>query len=726
MVAYSLYKLSVTPDGGTTTTLHRSNAIHQPRRRQLDTLTRVPEDETDEMDQQLAGGGPLVPVDTHSEDHESIAPAETEESIDMAGSDAPNQGVRGLLFYIAEDNAARRAYIHRGIRCEGCGEFPILGTRYHCLNCPDFDLCATCEAHSQHVKNHIFAKIKIPLSLLSQPPKPIKLWYAGDPQKIHDSLDLDLRKQLCRESGFDEAELDALYDQFTCIANVPWPADPTRIGAAIDRRAFNKTMSSERWANRFAPNVLLDRMFAFYDTDGNSLIGFREFIGGMEYLRGSNRFSSLRRALQGFDMDGDQHVTRADFMRVLRAKFEMQQQLIIDATQGFEERRTQGATAVLRSSQPISSVFNQEEIPQGRNRVLHGKQMDTNGDLMPMGNEKTILDDDEPFFGNGARDGAERLLNAFDRFEDLLLGAESVDGPDVMDGSNDLPDDAQGSLGDGSAGLYNQLRASLVDGGTDSSSGLQISLSEHLADTPEPEPYVQDLLWHYKEAGLKSLLDPLFSKREEVERRAVATREARTRWREAIDRFKTEQEQNEKDRQKQESLSNGTLLAGEPPHRFLARGIVPTDDKSLEQLEIERANAPLDALLEVSGYGIREDPEEPAAVDSQTTDSSADELADASRPVNPASGMDVLSTDPVRNDDGTERTPANCAQEHNEAPPSSEILKLWVRLDEVDREIRGRGDLGRLSLAEVESIVVEKELREVRGLIKSWLEWAAF
>merc|ERR1712110_349688 len=42
--------------------------------------------------------------------------------------------------------------LHPGIVCDGC-DGPVLGSRYKCLACPDYDLCKICEGrglHSQH------------------------------------------------------------------------------------------------------------------------------------------------------------------------------------------------------------------------------------------------------------------------------------------------------------------------------------------------------------------------------------------------------------------------------------------------------------------------------------------------------------------------------------------------------------------------------------------------
>ncbi len=47
--------------------------------------------------------------------------------------------------------------------CDGCGKTPILGIRYKCAVCKDFDYCANCEERLAH--DHPFLKIKNPQSV---------------------------------------------------------------------------------------------------------------------------------------------------------------------------------------------------------------------------------------------------------------------------------------------------------------------------------------------------------------------------------------------------------------------------------------------------------------------------------------------------------------------------------------------------------------------------------
>jgi len=59
----------------------------------------------------------------------------------------------------------RKGEIHSAI-CDACN-FDIIGIRYKCINCKDFDLCQYCEEYlfenKLHALDHVFLKIEIPL-----------------------------------------------------------------------------------------------------------------------------------------------------------------------------------------------------------------------------------------------------------------------------------------------------------------------------------------------------------------------------------------------------------------------------------------------------------------------------------------------------------------------------------------------------------------------------------
>ncbi|KAL3860600.1 hypothetical protein ACJMK2_010699 [Sinanodonta woodiana] len=51
--------------------------------------------------------------------------------------------------------------VHSGIICDGC-EGPVVGSRYKCLSCPDYDLCSGCEQRGIHME-HNMIKLTTPM-----------------------------------------------------------------------------------------------------------------------------------------------------------------------------------------------------------------------------------------------------------------------------------------------------------------------------------------------------------------------------------------------------------------------------------------------------------------------------------------------------------------------------------------------------------------------------------
>jgi len=58
--------------------------------------------------------------------------------------------------------AVNTAVAHADVRCDGCQVHPIVGERYKCSKCPDYDLCASCEAKGVHPADHVMIKMRLP------------------------------------------------------------------------------------------------------------------------------------------------------------------------------------------------------------------------------------------------------------------------------------------------------------------------------------------------------------------------------------------------------------------------------------------------------------------------------------------------------------------------------------------------------------------------------------
>ena len=52
--------------------------------------------------------------------------------------------------------------IHNGVQCDGCGVFPIVGCRYKCSVCGNFDYCEECEKKLGEKHGHPFIKLSKP------------------------------------------------------------------------------------------------------------------------------------------------------------------------------------------------------------------------------------------------------------------------------------------------------------------------------------------------------------------------------------------------------------------------------------------------------------------------------------------------------------------------------------------------------------------------------------
>ncbi|ETS74744.1 hypothetical protein PFICI_13228 [Pestalotiopsis fici W106-1] len=374
-------QIDVVPGPG----LHRSNAVRRNRRQSLRQEDSSDADRDENVDT-TATAAPIHDVESQNE------PAwYTESSRQRTG-----ENIVTLLFRVSEDNARRNAYVHRGCQCNGCGMVPIRGIRYRCANCADFDLCEVCESQGLHNKTHVFYKVRIPAPPFC--PRQVQpAWYPGDPDNVSRMVPRELLARWSRETGFERVELDAYWEQWTFMANTEWKDDPDGLCLAMDRKTFERCLVPSGGYRHASPNLIHDRMFAFYDINGDDLIGFDEFLKGVSYRK---RTDKLRRIFEGYDIDGDGYVCRRDFLRMFRAYYVLYKQMHRDILEGLDEHMmtTAEAQQLVNGRAPLSSFFGREGRvpPADQSRPMEGKVFRSSGEVDIHDGKNTVVNEDKP------------------------------------------------------------------------------------------------------------------------------------------------------------------------------------------------------------------------------------------------------------------------------------------------------------------------------------------
>ncbi|KAI0006610.1 EF-hand [Xylariaceae sp. FL0662B] len=372
--------------------LHRSNALRRPHRA---SHHRDDSSESESHGDENVDANALVPIRDAVDQADDQNPEDWFNDSAQAPRQRTGENIVTLLFRVSEDNARRNAYVHRGCQCNGCGMVPIRGVRYRCANCADFDLCEVCESQGLHNKTHIFYKVKVPAPPFG--PRHIQpVWYPGDPDNSIRNLPRHLLTQWSHDTGFERVELDAFWEQWTFMANTEWRDDPNQLGLAMDRKTFERCLVPSGGYRHAAPNLIHDRMFAFYDVNHDDLIGFEEFLHGVSYRK---RKDKLKRTFDGYDIDGDGYVSRRDFLRMFRAYYVLYKQMHKDIFEGLDDHMmtTTEAQQLISGRQPLSSLFGREGRvpPADHSRPMEGKIFRSNGDV-EVNDGRGVINEDKP------------------------------------------------------------------------------------------------------------------------------------------------------------------------------------------------------------------------------------------------------------------------------------------------------------------------------------------
>ncbi|CAM4912141.1 unnamed protein product [Rotaria socialis] len=90
----------------------------------------------------------------------------TSDGINEAARDQASrqQLLRVFVKFMKEDCAPMKLLPpkHVGVICDGCNRSPIIGVRYKCLECFDYDLCESCADRQLIHAHHVLAKIRTP------------------------------------------------------------------------------------------------------------------------------------------------------------------------------------------------------------------------------------------------------------------------------------------------------------------------------------------------------------------------------------------------------------------------------------------------------------------------------------------------------------------------------------------------------------------------------------
>ena len=359
------------------------------------------------------------------------------EDNDLEDGREDDQELLGLLFNIAEDKARRDGYVHRGVTCNSCDMMPIRGIRYRCSNCLDYDLCETCEAQQVHYKTHLMYKVRIPAPFIGNPRQAQPVCYPGKPSKSPSMLLSSKKVEFRLMTAFEFTELDGLWDQFKCLAATEWPSDPHELGMAINRRTFDKSFISSISVKPPPPNLLYDRMFAYYDTNNDGLIGFEEFITGLSSLRMKGNPDRTKRIFNGYDLDRDGYVNRRDVLRMFRAFYALSKELSRDSVVHLEEEYVEASNTreLIEGSQPLSSAFTGPINPGEASRIGDGKELNENGDLQALGDISVVReneedsDDPQRIIADAAQRSLERSSGHRNRWTSMILSEPEPPSP---------------------------------------------------------------------------------------------------------------------------------------------------------------------------------------------------------------------------------------------------------------------------------------------------------
>jgi Ca2+-binding EF-hand superfamily protein len=144
-------------------------------------------------------------------------------------------------------------------------------------------------------------------------------------------------------------------------------------------------------------NLITERIFAFFDQDGDNIINFSEVVAGLSVLCKGNldekiecksaltdvryRFmltTMKKDAFKGYDLDEDGYISRDELYRMYKSYFYLSMELVRDVVSAMEDEMMD--TFEFSASQPVSAAFNVAMPSTPSDRNLSDDEQNNNSD----------------------------------------------------------------------------------------------------------------------------------------------------------------------------------------------------------------------------------------------------------------------------------------------------------------------------------------------------------
>ncbi|KAI8909873.1 hypothetical protein DFJ77DRAFT_433078, partial [Powellomyces hirtus] len=229
------------------------------------------------------------------------------------------------------------------ITCNHCGVSPIRGFRFKCANCVDYDVCEACEALDVHLKTHVFVKIRIPIPpLMNARSALFPVIYPGN---YGNRVSLNSCRQLTSflNAPVDVVELDAFHEQFLSLSNIE--------EGGIDRETFEHCLGPLG----VEKNLIVERIFKFFDRNSDDIIDFEELVMGLSVLCKGGLDERMKWAFKGYDLNEDGFISREELHRMFKAYFHLSMELVRDVVKTMEEGMMESFDD--EAAKPVSAAF---------------------------------------------------------------------------------------------------------------------------------------------------------------------------------------------------------------------------------------------------------------------------------------------------------------------------------------------------------------------------------